>query len=150
MGNTKESLSLDVLSLGHLLRKPARFFQNQRANKSVQVKLEAIPYQVRVHLGLQEQSVVKWRPKLSNGTGTTLLSGPSHWDLQNKWTHRICQGATMLSFGPLDRVSFQSPQGCIQGTCMPLTHYIQQPSYQLGFGFCLDYSIKNNFTIIGL
>jgi hypothetical protein len=45
---------LDVLLLGHHLRRPARMSKpSWRSN----------PYQVRVHLGLQDQSVVKWTPK---------------------------------------------------------------------------------------
>jgi len=45
---------LDVLLLGHHLKRLARSFKSsQRPN----------PYQVRVHLGLQDQHAVKWMPR---------------------------------------------------------------------------------------
>jgi hypothetical protein len=45
----------DVLPLGHHLRSQARAFKpSWRPN----------PYQVRIHLGFQDQSVVKWTSRM--------------------------------------------------------------------------------------
>jgi hypothetical protein len=49
---------LDVLLLGHHLKRSARSFKpSERPN----------PYQVRVHLGLQDQYAVKWMPRNTSG-----------------------------------------------------------------------------------
>jgi hypothetical protein len=53
MENTLE-MPKDVLLLGHHLRRQARVFKPSWRPK---------PCEVRVHLGLQEQSAVKWTPR---------------------------------------------------------------------------------------
>jgi hypothetical protein len=50
-------------------------------------------------------------------------------------------------FGLLGRVSSLSPLGGrVQGWRRPLDLYNQPPPLSLGFGFCLDYSVKNSFA----
>ena len=48
----------------------------------------------------------------------------------HKTASRICQGAATPSFGPMDQVSYLGPLGA-----------------RPGFGFSLDYSIKNSFIV---
>ena len=65
----------------------------------------------------------------------------------HKLASRICQGAATLSFGPLDHVSCLGPLGARPGVLHHPKVFINNRHPPLGFGFCLDYSVKNSFAV---
>ena len=108
MENTVRNL-LDVLHLGHLLRRPAR------ASK---LSWKRNPCQVRVCLGVQEHQALNWTPRLHTSSDLDVqdmygkltrrpFQGlyfesqiyPVDINCLNNLTSRICPDAVTLSFG---------------------------------------------------
>ena len=142
-------MAKNVLPLGHHLRRPARAPQPRWRPK---------PIQLRVWSGVQEQSVLKWTPRLHTGSDLYVLYMDrkiiSRRLERNQFQAQIHQESTeivwgnwhlasvpalrcrLLIFGPC--IVLEPIRGASRGSCMTLGSLIAAATPLLGFDICLD------------